>query len=123
MPFRATRPDPMTFHLKWRQPTCMHPCESLYCAIEESNRSGSMFGVEAFKKSTLGQQVGAILTDPYIVNGMKAFSEHDMTAVQVAGKRLMVLGDEVATDNNKKIIGRWVREIPEKEGLTPVRNG
>src|SRR4051812_18898980 len=82
-----------------------------------------MFGLEAFKQSTLGQQVGAILTDPYIVNGMKVFSEHDMPAVQVIGRRLMVLGDEVATDTNKKTIGRWVREILEKEGLTPIRHG
>ena len=73
-----------------------------------------MFGLEAFKQSTLGQQVGAILTDPYIVNGMKVFSEHDMPAVQMIGRRLMVLGDEVATDTNKKTIGRWVREILEK---------
>lgn len=54
---------------------------------------------------------------------MTALSESPIPAVQAIGKRLLPLGDQVATDANKKTIGRWVREVLEAEGWTPMRKG
>lgn len=77
-----------------------------------------MFGLEAFKKSSLGQRVGAIIEDPQHVGDMIAFSRHEMPAVQAVGKQLLSLGPEVRAEQVKKTIGRWVREILAQHGWT-----
>jgi hypothetical protein len=82
-----------------------------------------MFGLDAFKQSPLGKQVGRIITDRDNIIRMTALSESKIPAVQAIGKRLLPLGDQVASDTNKKTIGRWVREVLEAEGWTPVRKG
>jgi len=82
-----------------------------------------MFGLETFKRSPLGVKVGEVLTDRDNIIRMTTLTEHGMPAVQAVGKRLMAVGDEVGTDENKKIIGRWVREILDAEGLEPKAKG
>jgi hypothetical protein len=77
-----------------------------------------MFGLESFKKSSLGQRVGEIIQDPQRIGDMVAFSRHGMPAVQAVGEDLLALGREVRQDQVKKAIGRWVREILEQQGWT-----
>lgn len=76
------------------------------------------FGLEEFKESPLGRQIGAILEHPQWVAEMVVFSKHGMPAVQAIGKELLRLGPEVRQDQVKKTVGRWVREILEENGLT-----
>lgn len=82
------------------------------------------FGLEGFKRSPLGERVGAVLTDETSIIEMIALSKHDIPAVQAVGRPLLALGDEeVKTDAVKKHIGRWVRELLEPRGWTPGRSG
>jgi hypothetical protein len=82
-----------------------------------------MFGLEAFKQSKLGRHVHAVISDRDNIIRMTALSESGIPAVQAIGKRLMPLGEQVTADDVKKNVGRWVREILEAEGWTPVRKG
>ena len=82
------------------------------------------FGLDGFKASPLGGRVGAILTDPDYVTEMVVLSKHDIPALQAVGRPLLDrIGDEVRPDPIKKLIGRWVREILDGEGLLPGRTG
>lgn len=80
------------------------------------------FGLEAFKQSKLGQEIEKIITERDNVLVMTAFGDHNIPAVQAVGKHILAL-DMPVTDDDKKKIGRWVREVMEKEGWTPVRKG
>ena len=75
-----------------------------------------MFGLEAFKRSSLGRRIGAVLENPQNVGDMIVFSRHGMPAVEAVGKALLALGAEVQADQVKKTVGRWVREILEQHG-------
>jgi hypothetical protein len=74
------------------------------------------FGLERFKKSRLGQRIGAVIEHPQSVGDMIVFSRHGMPAVQAVGKDLLALGPEVRDDRVKQTVGRWVREILERHG-------
>jgi hypothetical protein len=76
------------------------------------------FGLEGFKKSRLGQRIGAVIENPQSIGDMIVFSRHEMPAVQAIGKNLLALGSEVSDDQVKKTVGRWVREILEQHGWT-----
>jgi hypothetical protein len=76
------------------------------------------FGLEGFKKSQLGRHIGAVIEDPQNVGDMIAFSRHGLPAIQAVGKNLTALGPEVRSDQVKKTVGRWVREILEQHGWT-----
>lgn len=78
------------------------------------------FGLDNFKSSEFGQQVGQILTDKENITGMRYLSEHGIPAVQAVGKRLDALGKPIS-DEDKKLIGRWVREIMEQYGWTTTK--
>ncbi|ANM04134.1 hypothetical protein AMC78_CH02041 [Rhizobium phaseoli] len=75
------------------------------------------FGMDRFKNTTLGTKVGELLSNPRVVTDMIALSRHGIPAVQDLGKPIMAFGMPV-TDNDKKQIGRWVREVMEKHGWT-----
>ena len=75
------------------------------------------FGLETFQESPLGQGVGRILGDHDTIVAMITLSEHGIPAVQAIGRRIMNLGLPI-TDNDKKSIGRWVRERMEANGWT-----
>jgi hypothetical protein len=76
------------------------------------------FGLDVFKRSRLGQRVGAVIEDPRNIDDMIVFSRHGMPAVQAVGKDLLALGAEVRDHQVKKTVGRWVREILEQHGWT-----
>lgn len=80
------------------------------------------FGLENFKDSEFGQRVATVLTDPDNVVGMRYLSEHGIPAVQAVGRRLQALGRPFS-DEEKKLIGRWVREIMEENGWTTTKKG
>src|SRR6266568_2653350 len=60
------------------------------------------FGLDAFKRSRLGQRISAVIEDPRNVDDMIVFSRHGMPAVQAVGKDLLALGPEVRDDRVKK---------------------
>lgn len=77
------------------------------------------FGLENFKSTPLGVKVADLLADPQTVGDMIAVSRHTegTPAVQVLGKSILGFGLPV-TDDDKKLIGRWVREVMETHGWT-----
>lgn len=80
------------------------------------------FGLDNFKHSEFGRRVGEVLTDRDNIIGMRYLSEHGIPAVQTVGKRIEALGKPL-TDDEKKLIGRWVREIMEAQGWTTNKKG
>jgi hypothetical protein len=54
---------------------------------------------------------------------MIALSRHGIPAVQAIGKQVMQLGRETRDNTVKQMIGRWVREVLEAQGMVPVRSG
>jgi hypothetical protein len=91
----------------------------LHIAIlqKQLRRSAMSFGLDSFKQSEFGRKVAAVLEDRDNVIRMLALSEHGIPAVQAIGKRIERLGRPV-NDEEKKLIGRWVREVLEREGWT-----
>lgn len=78
------------------------------------------FGLESFKLSPLGQLIAPIIMNKQIIGDMLALSRHEIPAVQVLGKPLLALGrPDVRNDHNKQMIGRWVKEVMEKQGWKP----
>ena len=77
------------------------------------------FGLDNFKQSPLGQKVGKLLSDSQVVGDMIAISRHTerTPAVQVLGKSILEFGVTIS-DEDKKAIGRWVREVMEVHGWT-----
>lgn len=77
------------------------------------------FGLDNFKQSPFGLKVGKLLNDPQVVGDMIAISRHTerTPAVQVLGKSILEFGMPVS-DEDKKAIGRWVREVMEAHGWT-----
>ena len=61
--------------------------------------------------------------DADILREMSAFCRHGLPAVRVVGKQLLALGIKPADDETKKMIGRWIREIMERQGWTTWRPG
>ena len=83
-----------------------------------------MASLAEFKASALGQLVGAIINDQENIIRMIALSESGIPAVQAIGKRLIprMPPDQDLTEI-KKNIGRWVKQILEPAGWTPVGKG
>jgi hypothetical protein len=65
------------------------------------------FGMDAFKATTLGTRIGAVITDPENIAKMITLSEHGIPAVQAIGKLLLPLGDAVKAD--EKQTARWAK--------------
>lgn len=80
------------------------------------------FGLARFKESDFGHMVGEVLTHRDHVLAMRILSENEIPAVQAVGRHLVALGRPF-TDEEKKLVGRWVREIMEAQGFAPVRKG
>lgn len=81
------------------------------------------FGLKAFKASELGRKVEHVLEGPQNIRDMIAFCRHGLPAARVVGKQLLALGIKPADDETKKMIGRWIREIMERQGWTTWRPG
>jgi hypothetical protein len=81
------------------------------------------FGLEDFKRGALGRRIGKTIENPEYVRDMIAFCRNGIPAVQAVGRALIAIGPEVADDQVKKTIGRWVREILEMHGWVPLKPG
>jgi hypothetical protein len=81
------------------------------------------FGLKAFKMSELGRKVEPVLEGPQNIRDMIAFCRYGLPAARVVGKQLLGLGIKPADDETKKMIGRWIREIMERQGWTTWRPG
>ena len=78
-----------------------------------------MFGLEAFKLTTLGEEIGHLLRDPKIIAAMiKVSRDNNRTpAVLVLGPRIEDLRLPVSAED-RKAIGKLVREVMEAHGWT-----
>lgn len=81
------------------------------------------FGLKAFKLSELGRKVEPVLEGPQNIRDMIAFCRHGLPAARVVGKQLLGLGIRPADDETKKMVGRWIREIMERQGWIAWRPG
>lgn len=76
------------------------------------------FGMEEFKVSQRGQMIGNILSDPANVAAMIAVNQYSATPpVQVVDREL-TQQNIYLTDDEKRQVGRWVREVMEENGWT-----
>jgi len=75
-----------------------------------------------FKHSPKGVKIAAILTAPGTIRRMVEKSERDRPAVEAVGAEIAAgVGD--LTDDERKYVGRWVKELLVPEGLVPDRKG
>lgn len=82
-----------------------------------------MSALDKFKKTPFGRRLRAVIEDSTNVGDMLAFSRGGIPAVQVIGQQVERLGREARDDTVKQMVGRWVREVVEAEGMVPVRTG
>src|ERR1700722_9386070 len=82
------------------------------------------FGLESFKATPLGQQIGPVIEDHQNIADMIVLSRHDLPAVQVLGKPFlkMGLGPKFREHYARQQVGRWVKEVLAKRGLVPQRS-
>src|SRR5438046_419101 len=84
-----------TRHSPWR--AVDSTVSGILYPISQPNSSGCTmpFGLDVFKRSRLGQRIGAVIENPRNIDDMIVFSRHGMPAVQAVGKDLLALGPEV----------------------------
>ena len=75
------------------------------------------FGIDDFKISPRGRVVAEILENTDTVAAMVTVSRHGLPPAQEVGKRLVDEGLTL-TDEEKRLVGRWIREIMEENGWT-----
>jgi hypothetical protein len=78
--------------------------------------------LQSFKHSKTGAIVGSILTTQEAVARMEAKSREGRPAVEAVGARIAEkVGD--LDDEEKKLVGRWVKQVLEPYGWTPAKKG
>lgn len=85
--------------------------------IQETNVS-----LQQFKLSRSGSKIGPLLTSPAAIQEMETKSRANRPAVEAIGKDI---ADRVGSlsDDEKKLVGRWVKEILTPRGWKPDRKG
>jgi hypothetical protein len=78
------------------------------------------FDLADFKDTPLGTKVGAVLTSPENVMRMIALSNRGIPAVEAVGKALLEVDDRVSTNDVKRLVGLWVREVMRSTGWVPA---
>ena len=82
-----------------------------------------MSRLDNFKGTVLGRRLWPIVEDRENIRDMIALSRHDIPAVKAIDKSIAALGKRVLDDTAKQMVGRWIRELLEQQGWTPVRSG
>lgn len=75
-----------------------------------------------FKHSRKGAKVGAILTSPAAIRTMERKSDLNRPAVEAVGARIAAEVGELG-DDERKYVGRWVKELLAPRGFVPDRKG
>ena len=78
--------------------------------------------LQQFKLSRSGAKIGSLLTSSAAIQEMETKSRANRPAVEAVGK---AIADRVGSlsDDEKKLIGRWVKEILVPRGWKPDRKG
>jgi hypothetical protein len=85
------------------------------------NRRQTM-SLQQFKLSRSGIKIGSLLMSPAAIQEMETKSRANRPAVEAIGKDI---ADRVGSlsDDEKKMVGRWVKEILAPRGWKPDRKG
>lgn len=78
--------------------------------------------LQAFKQSKTGALVGSILTTPDALARMEAKSREGRPAVEAVGARIAETVGKL-DDEEKKLVGRWVKQVLEPRGWMPSKKG
>lgn len=78
--------------------------------------------LEVFKQSAKGAKLAGLFSSEEVIGRMIRKSEARRPAVEAIGKDVEIrVGD--LDDEEKKLVGRWVRQVLEPRGWTPDRKG
>ncbi len=78
--------------------------------------------LEHFKHSPAGSHIAAIFQSREVLAGMEAKSREGRPAVEAVGALIAAKVGNLA-DEDRKMVGRWVREVLEPRGWIPERKG
>lgn len=78
--------------------------------------------LDQFKASALGALISPILNSEEMIRRMEAKSNSDRPAVEAIGKDIEALVGSL-DDEQKKLVGRWVKEVLAPRGWRPDRKG
>ena len=78
--------------------------------------------LDQFKASPLGALIGPILNSEEMIRRMEVKSASDRPAVEAIGKDIEARVGSL-DDEQKKMIGRWVKEVLAPRGWRPDRKG
>jgi hypothetical protein len=78
--------------------------------------------LDQFKTSPLGALIGPILNSEQMILSMETKSASDRPAVEAIGKDIEARVGSL-DDEQKKLVGRWVKEVLAPRGWRPDRKG
>ena len=78
--------------------------------------------LQAFKQTRTGALVGSILTTQDALARMEAKSREGRPAVEAVGARIAETVGNL-DDEEKKLVGRWVKQVLEPRGWKPSKKG
>lgn len=78
--------------------------------------------LQAFKQSKSGALVGSILKTQDALAQMEAKSREGRPAVEAVGARIAETVGKL-DDEEKKLVGRWVKQVLESRGWIPSKKG
>jgi hypothetical protein len=78
--------------------------------------------LEQFKSSPLGALIGPILSSEEMIRRMEVKSASERPAVEAIGKDIEASVGSL-DDEQKKLVGRWVKEVLAPRGWRPDRKG
>jgi hypothetical protein len=78
--------------------------------------------LQDFKHTKKGAAIGAILARPDALSRMEQFSRADRPAVEAVGADIAAAVGSL-DDKERKLVGRWVKELLASRGLIPDRKG
>ena len=78
--------------------------------------------LEVFKQSRAGVRIAPILADPRGVAAMEGKSREGRPAVEAVGARIAATIGEL-DDEQKKLVGRWVKQVLAPRGWVPDKKG
>ena len=78
--------------------------------------------LDQFKTSPLGSLIGPLLNSEQVILRMETKSASDRPAVEAIGKDIEARVGSL-DDEQKKLVGRWVKEVLARRGWRPDRKG